>query len=136
MSRTSTIDAEGLVVNIEAREPWRAGAAMRLSFTVNNPTAESRTFCTYHTPFEGMRNDIFIVEAEGQRVDYVGMMAKRAPPGPEHFLRLEPGTSKRVEIDLAEGYRLDAGSYRIAHRGTAISGLPNSPFISVGVDAD
>ncbi|MEZ4322547.1 MAG: hypothetical protein R3F61_34085 [Myxococcota bacterium] len=104
-----------------------AGAGTEVALTVENAGSARATFCTYHTPFEGIRNDIFIVERDGVEVDYQGMMAKRTPPGPEDHRTLAPGAVEGpVTVDLSRGYPLSPGTYTVRYRGTLISGLPDS----------
>lgn len=99
----------------------------KVALSVENTGADHGTFCTYHTPFEGIRNDIFIVERDGEEVPYRGKMAKRAPPGPGDFLTLAPGARRGpVTVELATAYELTAGTYTVRYRGTGISGLPDS----------
>lgn len=129
------IDAEGLVVRVDPPETFASEGPALLTFTVANPTDRARVFCTYHTPFEGIRNDIFVVTAAGAEVPYRGMMAKRAAPGPEDFLVMPPGSARQAQVDLREGYALPPGLVTVAYRGTAISGLPDSNTATVAVTA-
>lgn len=128
-----SIDAEGLVVTVSAPETFAHRQPAVVTVTVANPTEQARVFCTYHTPFEGIRNDIFVVTAGGAEVDYRGKLAKRAPPGPEDFIRLAPGESRSAQVDLQEGYPLPVGPVTVAYRGTLISGLPDSAPVEVTV---
>lgn len=131
--KKSTIDADGLVVILQAKGPYVVGQPMLVEMTVRNPTAQTRTFCRYHTPFEGIRNDIFSVSASIADVKYAGMMAKRAPPGPADFIRVEPGASVSATVDLAEGYEIPEGGFALSYRGTGISGLPSSGPVGISV---
>ncbi|MCB9670766.1 MAG: hypothetical protein H6734_14895 [Alphaproteobacteria bacterium] len=104
-----------------------AGTGTEVTMTVVNTGPDRGTFCTYHTPFEGIRNDIFVVERDGRELDYRGMMAKRAPPGPEDFRTVAAGGSVGpVTVDLSRGYALGPGTWSVRYRGTGISGLPDS----------
>ncbi len=127
------IDASRLVVEVSAPTPMLSGQPLMVEVVVSNPTNAAKDFCVYHTPFEGMRNNIFSITADGRDIEYRGEMAKRAAPGPEDYLRLEPGASKKTSIDLAEGYELPAGVYQVAFRGSSISGLESSAPISITV---
>lgn len=110
-----------------------ATGATTLVMSVHNPTAGRRTFCTYHTPFEGIRNDIFVVmTAAGVELDYRGMMAKRVAPDASDHVTLAPGkTAIAEEVDLASVYAL-SGPCSIRYRGTGISGLGDSAPITLG----
>lgn len=129
---TPAMDAEGLVVTLTGPARITQGAAFPVSVVVSNPTDAPRVFCRYHTPFEGLANDIFsVVDGAGNRVQYRGMMAKRAPPGAADFIRLAPGAARSAAVDLAEGYAPPAGTYQVRFRGSSISGLPDSAPLTV-----
>ncbi len=120
-----------LVVSLMPSEDTPTAVRMEVS----NPGATPLEFCVYHTAFEGLRNDIFDVEtAAGEPVDFVGIMAKRAPPGREHYATVAPRKFRVAEVDLAEGYALTPGTYRVRYRGTDISGLPDSDWLDLVVE--
>jgi hypothetical protein len=124
------IAAEGLVVTL-LPGPSATSVIMR----VENPTATTKTFCDYHTPFEGLRNHLFEVRgADGVVVDYRGMMAKRAPPGDDDFLDVPAGGSRQSDpVDLREGYALTTGTWTVRFAGNSISGLPASTTLTLTV---
>lgn len=106
-----------------------------VAMRVTNTSTEPATFCTYHTPFEGIRNDIFIVERRGRERPYRGKLAKRIPPGPEDHRTLAPGaTAGPATVDLTRDWDLSRGRYTVRYRGSGISGLPDSPPIELVVD--
>lgn len=108
------------------------GGSTTVVMEVSNPTDAALEFCTYHTAFEGMANDIFVVVREdGSEVPYRGKMKKRAPPSRQDFVKLRPGASKSAEIDLTLGYDLPTGRYEVHYRGSGISRLPDSPAIAL-----
>jgi len=112
-----------------------AGAPVPLQMQVHNPTTKPVTFCTYHTLFEGLRNNLFVVQSDaGVAVDYRGMMAKRAPPSSSDYRTLKAGeTIVSDAVNIGDGYALTTGRYRIAFEGNGISGLSASPAIVVDV---
>jgi peptidyl-Lys metalloendopeptidase len=133
------IDADSLEVRLEANGPFPAGGSIGIRMTVSNPTTAPRTFCRYHTPFEGIRNDIFLVSSltnnKDEDIEYGGMMVKRAPPGRDDFLTLAPGASRTATVDLSQGGYgpLPPGGYAVRYRGTDISGLPMTGPIFISV---
>jgi peptidyl-Lys metalloendopeptidase len=58
-----------------------------------------------------LRNDLFEVTVDGARVQYHGMMAKRAPPS--KFVVVAPGASYRVVVELGKEYPIPAGPHRV-----------------------
>jgi hypothetical protein len=106
----------------------------RIATTVENVGTTTATFCVYHTPFEGIMNDIFIVERGGRAVPYEGPLASRVAPGPEHYVSLSAGQVAGPEtVDLEGYYDLRPGTYTVRYRGTGISGLPESPPVELVV---
>ena len=130
----NAMDADGLTTFVEVDSPCAAGGPVVVRFTVRNPTTANRTFCDYHTPMEGVRNDIFIIRRDdGSEVDYGGMMAKRAAPGPDNYIRLQPGDERTAEVNIADDYDLPPGRYTIAFRGSGICGLPDSDAVALEI---
>ncbi len=133
--KTPKIDAQGLIVELSPPAAFVVGQPMRIEMTVSNPTQRTLTFCRYHTPFEGLQNDIFSVSASISDVPYQGKMKKRAPPGPEDFIEVPPGESRSATVDLAEGYTIPEGGFALSYRGTDISGLPHAGPVGISVRA-
>ena len=126
--------AHPFTVELAALPSYNHDAPVDVVTLVHNAGTERGTFCTYHTPFEGIRNDIFEVERGPGTLDYRGMLAKRAPPGPKDHLTLAPGmSSRRATVDLREGYELVPGAYRVRFAGNAISGLSASNWVEFSI---
>jgi hypothetical protein len=103
-----------------------------VAFRVTNTSLRDQEYCVFHTPFEGLRNDIFEVWVDGVAVPYTGVMAKRAPPTRADIRELAPHQSSDwVELDLREGYAIGDGAVTARFRGGAISGLPASPTVAL-----
>ena len=60
-------------------------------------------------------NHVFQVMRGADEVPYQGMMAKRAPPGPDGFIHLAPGKSVRIEVRLDGEYAFpkDGGDFAV-----------------------
>src|SRR3954465_9857288 len=95
-------------VTLEVREAKRVGGQVRLrvalAFFNDGPKPfelDKVSVCD-----EGeVCNHVFTLRTEdGKEVSYGGMMAKRAPPGPDGFIRVEPGATWGVEVDLSNVY--------------------------------
>ncbi len=128
------IDAAGLVVRVRAIAPHSASGEVKVETIIENPTDAPRTFCDYHTPFEGIRNRIFVIRgADGGELEYQGMMAKRAPPDDEDYITLASGASRSATVDLRSAYDLSPGAYEVHFYGSGICGLPDSEPITIEV---
>ena len=97
-----------------------------VTMTVRNTSDAEASFCRYHTPFEGVRNNIFRVSRGRRELEYQGMMAKRVPPGPDDHQTLQPGESVEATVDLTPSWSLKRGAWTVQYRGTSISGLGDS----------
>ena len=134
MGAKPKIDAAGLTTALSSEASYKGAGPLWLTFTVSNLSNRPQVFCDYHTPFEGIRNEIFAVQnGAGEVIRYGGMMAKRAAPGPKNFIRLAPGASKSTKVDLRQGYQLPAGTYSVHFKGSGISGLGDSKALSFSV---
>lgn len=54
----------------------------------------------------GLRNNVFEVFVDGVEAQYLGMMAKRAHPGPDGFFKIPPRGEYVVDVDLGAVYAL------------------------------
>lgn len=124
-----------LEVTLLPAEGLTAGKPIQFRQRVRNSTGVELKFCRYHTLFEGLRNDVLDVKnGDGIDLDYRGMMAKRAPPGPEDFITVAPGAEVVSEwVDVSEGYAFTAGKFTVVFPGGGISELPSSSSIVVEV---
>lgn len=126
--------ADGLRCTLSLLSTSSGKDDLSLRLVVENSTQERRQFCVYHSPFEGIRNNIFIVQdAQGNELDYHGKMAKRVPPGKKDFIILKAGASKSVDFSPEDAYEFSPGKYTIQFRGSDISMLPNSNAVSFSV---
>ena len=64
-----------------------------------------------------IRNDLFEITKDDQRVPYIGRLAKRAAPGPEDFIKLAPGQSlsNTVQLESVYAFPPGAGTYKIRY---------------------
>lgn len=124
----------GAALQVSLRPSEEVPTAVRME--VFNPHPAPIEFCRAHTPFEGLRNDIFVVlDADGAEVPYRGMMAKRAPPGPDDCFPVGGGRHHEAEVDLAPGYALQPGvTYTVRYRGSDISRLPDSEPVELPIE--
>ncbi len=126
---------DSLEVTLLPADALTAGKPIELRMRVKNSTSTPQKFCSYHTLFEGLRNDLFEVKrADGSELEYRGMMAKRAPPDADDFITLAPGEARTSEaVDVSEGYAFTPGTFSVVFTGGSISGLPASKPITVSV---
>lgn len=133
--------AANLQASLSARDSYGADDPVEVKLTVSNPGRAHQNFCRYHTPFEGIQNDIFALTGPSGTLPYTGIMRKRAPAGPDDEVTLAPAGGgeglgwafKQCEatVDLRDGYgKLPPGEYTLQFKGGDVSRLPASETIS------
>jgi peptidyl-Lys metalloendopeptidase len=109
---------EGRSGTVEARleaAPQAAGTAS-ITFTLTNRGDQPVSVLKWHTPLEGIQNDIFDIVHEGKPVPYVGRLVKRGQPTAEDFVTLGPGETASAVVDLGEAYAFpEPGRYEVRY---------------------
>jgi hypothetical protein len=59
-------------------------------------------------------NDLFRVFVDGKEVQYQGDLMSRVMPAEKDFIRLLPGATYSVDVDLTEHYPVPAGPHKVA----------------------
>jgi 2-iminobutanoate/2-iminopropanoate deaminase len=96
----------------------KVGEPVELLFRLGNPTSQSLSVLSWHTPLEGLLNDIFRVTRDGAEVPYRGEMMKRGAPDASAYVTVAPGTSVEARVNLSEAYDFrQPGKYRLEFRG-------------------
>ncbi len=103
---------------LEARQSYVPGSPVSIRFTIENLTAGPLYVLKWYTPLEGIKGRIFKVTRDGAEVLYEGPMVKRANPVRDDYVRIGPGESVSVVVDLSMVYDLTkAGEYRVEFSG-------------------
>ena len=72
---------EGLTAKLDAMNPNPGPAEpVTLRFSLTNQSGETLQVLKWHTPLEGFKSNFLRVERDGQRVRYIGLLAKRGLP--------------------------------------------------------
>ncbi len=112
-----------------ARQNFARSDDVRVEVTLSNHGLAPQFILKWHTPVEGVEAPLFDVQRDGQPVRYLGIEAKRPAPGPNDYVRLEPGASVSTTVELSALYEMNVtGAYLLRYR-TAAAGL----FGSAGV---
>jgi peptidyl-Lys metalloendopeptidase len=116
------ISSPKLLINLEfSQRSYKAADKHLLSFSLKNETDKTIRVLKWHTPFDGFKANMFDVTVSGKRTVYLGRLYKRGVPAESDYLTLEPGETKSVKLDLAEGYDIaDAGDYSVSFRPTML----------------
>lgn len=103
---------------------------VRLTF--KNNSHEDLYFLAYETPLRGIERDIFVVELDGERMPYTGILAFRAAPTKEDWIQLAPGTEISEVIDISAAYDTRrSGTYEVRYNAVQQiqQGVPPSALI-------
>jgi hypothetical protein len=92
------------------------GESLPLTFTLTNHGDAGLYVLKWLTPFEGIANEIFRVERDGEILPYEGPLVMRGDPIEEEYLFLAAGASASATVNLATVYDLsEPGAYTIAY---------------------
>lgn len=123
VSATGAADAEGaaapppLRCTLSAPATGVTGRPLPLRLTLHNTGRQPLRILVWGTPFEGWMAPFVSVQRDGVALDYRGAMVKRGAPGPDEYLAIAPGRSRRATVDLAEAFDLgQPGRYRVTPR--------------------
>lgn len=110
--------AEPLTCTISVRPRLKVGEPVELLFRLSNPTTKPLWVLNWHTPLEGLDNNIFVVTRDGIELDYRGIMKKRGPPVASSYVKLASGASVEAKVELSESYDFTVpGKYTIVFPG-------------------
>ena len=109
---------EPLTCTLSVPRSLQVGEPVELVFRLSNPTSQPLYVLNWHTPLEGLLNDIFTVTRDGIELPYQGEMVKRAPPDASDYVLLAPGATVEARVELSEAYDFKPpGTYQIEFHG-------------------
>lgn len=97
-----------------------------MKFTVYNTADTVQQFCKWHTPFEPLMSKYLdVTSTGGEEANYQGPMAKRVmPPPADSYVKVNPGESLSVEVDVLKAYAITTpAKYTVHYNSKDISGL-------------
>ncbi|HZI15247.1 MAG TPA: protease [Myxococcus sp.] len=109
-----------LECRLSVPETVKAGTPVTVSFALINPTQRALYVLDWHTPLEGLLNDILQVTRleGGEELSYSGPMFKRGDPAADDYVPVAPGSMVSASIEASLAYDFSKpGRYRIAFRG-------------------
>jgi peptidyl-Lys metalloendopeptidase len=108
----------GIVVEVTpARQSLARSEDVTVTVTIRNTSPAWQYLPKWQTPFAGVQAPLFDVTRDGLPVGYLGILAKRPPPGPADVIALAPGAARSSRVELSALYRMDITSaYTIRYR--------------------
>lgn len=98
------------------RSSLAARDAVQVTVTLTNVSADTVRVLKWHTPTDGLKEDLFAVTVDGAKAEYNGRHYKWATPAATDYLRLAPGESVSNTVDLGTIYDLSrTGQYSIRY---------------------
>jgi peptidyl-Lys metalloendopeptidase len=96
-----------------------AQSEVSLTITLTNVSGHAVSLLSWHTPAEGLKDELLEVTLNGAPVAYTGRHYKRAAPRAEDFLTLAPGESLTRTVGLSDAYDLSqSGRYAVSFSGS------------------
>jgi len=90
------------------------GNAGLVQFKVTNTSKQAVKVPSWQLPSGALNSDLFEVFLNGQKIDYVGAMIKRAPITEADFITLRAGETKLITADLSQVYDMTQdGQYSV-----------------------
>ena len=134
--------AGALQTELSAADTFQGDQRVTVRVTFKNTSAEDLYLLAYETPLRGIERDIFVVELDGERMPYTGIVAFRAGPTKEDWIQLAPGTEISEVVDISGSYDTRrSGTYTVRynavqqiHRGVSPSALSGVGAQSMGAD--
>jgi peptidyl-Lys metalloendopeptidase len=90
---------------------------LAVQWSLTNGSDKPLYVLRWQTPLAGIEANIFAVSRNGQPVMYTGRLIKRPAPGPEDFIKLEPGETISTTVDISAAYDMTVrGEYTVRYR--------------------
>ena len=115
---------------------YQIGDTIKIKVELTNKAKCKQKICTYMTPFEGFKANIFscIHQDDGTLV-YQGKMVKRSKPSKKDFTKINASQTLSTSIIINEAYSMNkTGQYILQFKGKPINGLPNSNILQLIIE--
>jgi peptidyl-Lys metalloendopeptidase len=123
-AHTSVHLPDGVEMHVEVvRAKVSPSEQALVKVTYTNMSSSTKQLLRWETALEGrVDEDILDVSFEGLVLPYMGRHYKRAAPTAADYVRLQPGESRAVVVDVNTGYQLDyKGEYQISPKASMVS---------------
>jgi peptidyl-Lys metalloendopeptidase len=127
---------DGIVVEVTpARQSLARSEDVIVTVTIRNTSTTWQYLPKWQTPFAGVQAPLFDVTRDGLPVTYLGIRAKRPPPGPADVIALAPGAARSSRVELSALYRMDiTGAYTVRYRADRLRAALAPQAASVWID--
>ena len=99
-----------LAIDLSINESQLIDGKVMVESTVKNVSKESVKLLSYNTPLDSsVLGKIFEVkvgdQVEKKLIQYIGIMAKRLPPGKDDYIEILPGQVVNQALDITKSYK-------------------------------
>ena len=110
----------GVEVNLSTQHnktTFSAAEDIMFQVSITNPGNDPIKILRWLTPLDGVKGPLFIVSRDGNPVEYLGPIYKRAAPTEQDYTTLTPGETLASEVNLSTLYDFStSGNYKISSR--------------------
>jgi peptidyl-Lys metalloendopeptidase len=111
-----TSDALKVSLNFE-KTAFGYDESVPVNVSITNENKSSVKILRWLTPFDGVKEDLFVVTVDGKPVEYIGAHYKRPAPTAKDYITLKSGETFDATVDLAGYYDLSqTGFYQVNYR--------------------
>ncbi|MDC0709607.1 M35 family metallo-endopeptidase [Stigmatella sp. ncwal1] len=104
---------------------FAAQSAVNVTITLTNVSNRSVSLLSWHTPADGLKDDLLTVTLNGAAVEYTGRHYKRPAPSAQDFITLAPGQSLTRTVGLSDAYDFSqSGHYAVSFSGSHHAASP------------
>lgn len=119
-----------------AKEALSPEDGVLVNVAITNPTKSAIKILRWHTPFDGVKEDLFAVTVNGKPAEYIGAEYKRAAPTEKDYITLNPGQLMETVVDLAGFYDFsESGYYQISYKTEGQNIFSRETNILTGADS-
>ena len=108
----------GVEVNLSTQHnktTFSAAEDIMFQVSITNPGNDPIKILRWLTPLDGVKGPLFIVSRDGNPVEYLGPIYKRAAPTEQDYTTLTPGETLASEVNLSTLYDFStSGNYKIS----------------------
>lgn len=108
-----TAEAVKVTLNFE-KTVYGYEESVPVNVAITNQSKAGVKILRWLTPFDGVKEDLFLVTLDGKPVEYIGAHYKRAAPTEKDYITIRPGETFEATVDLAGYYDLSkTGFYQV-----------------------
>ena len=119
-----------------AQDAFASDDSVLVNVAISNPNKNTIKILRWYTPFDGVKEDLFVVTVNGKAVEYTGADYKRPAPTEKDYIMLKAGETLETTIDLAGFYDFsESGYYQISYNAEGLQIFSPEANLLAGQDS-